>query len=495
MPKSVFRSLLIGLLWMICAACAANLPQGQIKAAPSVKFSDCHLSSSRGILRQTARCARLAVYENPASAAGRQIELNIAVIPAISRSPAPDALFFIPGGPGEAATTSFPSLAGAFTQINQKRDIVLVDQRGTGESNALKCPEAANEDTAASESQAQVKQSVQRCLAEVSAKSDPKLYTTAIAVSDLDQARAALGYAHINLYGGSYGTRVALAYMRQYPERVRSVILDGVTPMDWTLGPSVAADAQRALDLIFARCAAEQACQKAFPDLPAEFQALQAQLADQPAKGQVADPLTGEQVAYEFTREDFVSTVHTLSYTPETAALLPLDLHTAYARQDFSLLAAQQLSFIKAVGESISSGMRFSVMCSEDLPFFPAEGSRGYYGDYFLQTFRQICNVWPQGQLPSGFKEAVRSNAPTLLLSGETDPVTPPANAAQAAQTLPNSLQIVAPGQGHINIYRGCITRLAAQFVEQGAVSGLDAACVRNLRPMQFFVNFNGPRP
>jgi pimeloyl-ACP methyl ester carboxylesterase len=321
-----------------------------------------------------------------------------------------------------------------------------------------------------------------------------------MAVEDLDRVRAALGYETINLYGGSYGTRVALEYLRRYPERTRAVILDGAAPPNWTLGLTVARDAQHALDTLFQRCAADPECNAAFPRLPEKFEALLDILRKGPVELELTDPVSGEPTQFTLTYDFFAGTIHSMTYAPETAALLPLLIHTAYTRNDFSLIAAQGIANTEQVAKSISTGMRFSVLCTEDAPYFEAlpSGSNDqsdYLGDYFMKTFTEICETWPRGTIPADFKEPVRSEAPVLIISGEADPVTPPENGDLTAQTLANSLHIIVPGHGHINIFRGCLGALATEFIEAGSASNLDTDCVQTLRPMPFFLSFSGPQP
>lgn len=491
------------LVLLVCAAClclaaCTALPQRSLPApevgspGSPIQLEDCQLAAPSLPLRLGARCGKLAVYEDRAAGIGRQIELNIALIPAISRNPAGDPIFFIPGGPGEAATQSYPVLASAFERLNQKRAVILVDQRGTAGSNPLRC-QAFDELEGAGEDSQALQKALADCLNALEA--DPALYTTAIAMDDLDQVRAALGFETINLYGASYGTRAALAYLRQYPNRVRTVILDGAAPPNWTLGPSTAADAQRALESIFERCAGDIACRAAFPNLAVEFQSL-VEILEQPARVTVADPVSGEFSEFELTVEFLTSAIHALSYTPETVALLPLIIHTAANQQDYSLLAAQALAVFHNINESISSGMRLSVICAEDVPFYITQPAQpGYLGDSVVEGLREACKFWPHGTIPADFHTPVHSDVPVLILSGEADPVTPPANGELAAQTLPNSLHIITPGQGHINLFRGCIPDLATTFVETGSFQGLDTTCVEQIEPLPFFINFSGPIP
>jgi pimeloyl-ACP methyl ester carboxylesterase len=403
-------------------------------------------------------------------------------------------VFFLTGGPGQAATESYLGLASAFYRINQKRDIVLVDQRGTGGSNPLTCDAADEESTTETE----IADYVETCLAQM--EGDPRFYTTTFAMQDLDAVREALGYQQINLYGVSYGTRAAQTYLKFFPERVRSVVLDGVVPQDEALGIDVARDAQRALDNMFARCQQDNACSANFPQVSTEFDELLDQLREQPAQVTLEDPLTGEKDTSEFDLEQFVVAIRLLSYAPESVAFLPLLIHTAYEQQDFSTLAAQYRVAAGSLTSSISGGMGNSVLCTEDTPFIKesdlTEKTKDtYYGDLQIKNLEEVCALWPVIAVDADFKRPVQTNVPVLLLSGEDDPVTPPENAEEVAAFLPNSLALVAPGQGHNVVLRGCIPDLMYQFVLDGSVENLNGSCVGAIQPAPFFVDFNGPQP
>lgn len=492
-----FRALapLIALILSACSNLPTQLPeQNQI---PAIEMQDCHLSTPGSNVRMPALCGTLPVAEQPNSASNKLIDLRIAVIPAISRNPAPDPLFFITGGPGQAASETYPLLSSAFDNLNQKRDIVLVDQRGTGGSNPLDCDfdEQSEDDE---DNPDALKTYLQSCLAQLTA--DPRFYSTSIAVTDLEAVRQALGYPSVNLYGLSYGTRVALEYLRRYPQHVRAVVLDGIVPPEEALGEDVAQDAQRALDLIIESCQREVGCNQAFPDVSGEFNQLLVKLQTEPVSLTIPDPVSGEDTEMTFTTEQFGAAVRLLSYTPETAALLPLLIHTAASKNEFQLLAAQYLIVGGDLSRSISQGMGYSVLCSEDAPFFDpsyyADANQNtYLGDQQIQELEQICDVWPAGEIPPDFKQPVTSSVPSLLLSGEFDPVTPPENAELVGKTLVNNLHLVAPGQGHNVVVRGCLPRLVKEFIEQGSSAGLDTKCVEEIRPAPFFINFSGPAP
>jgi len=491
MKKCFFLSILFSVFSL--AACQAATTAQSTKTS-QVELKACQLSAPGFTRHVSAQCGKLEVYEDRLSGSGRKISLHLAVIPAVSRSPEPDPLFFLAGGPGEAATQSFMVIYSALSRINQKRDIILVDQRGTGGSHFLGCPEGNQEDVEVETDAVEIRQYLQQCLAELDA--DPRLYTTSIAMDDLDEVRQALGYDQINLYGASYGTRAALVYARQHGDHLRTMILDGVVPLDWTLGPAVAGDAQRALNLLFKRCTGDATCQAAFPNLEQDFETVLQRLREKPISITLIHPSRGDEINYTLKLETFINTIHIFSYTQETAALLPLLIHQAAVQEDYRPLAAQSLITTESLASLMSPGMRFSVLCSEDVPFMTdSPTSTGYFGDWFLVSLKQICETWPSGAIPADFKQPVQSNTPTLLISGEADPVTPPQNGEQAARTLPNSLHIVVPSQGHINIFRGCIPKIAATFVESASVSNLDTACVQEIEPMPLFINFNGPQP
>jgi pimeloyl-ACP methyl ester carboxylesterase len=267
---------------------------------------------------------------------------------------------------------------------------------------------------------------------------------------------------------------------------VRAAILDGVVPQDEVLGAHVAPDAQRALDHILERCASMPACQAAFPRTKQEFTQLVASLEEKPIQVILPDPRTGESRTMLFTRNELATAVHLLSYTPETASLLPL--------------VAQYLMANDSLNSSVSSGLNYAVLCAEDVPFLNIDQARQasqgtYLGEQQIDELLQICQTWPHGSVPPDFKQAIVSATPTLLLSGEDDPVTPPENAERVSRSLPNSLSLVASGQGHNVIYRGCFPDIAARFIESGSLAGLETGCVQEIAAAPFFLNYSGPQP
>jgi len=477
-------------LWI--GACAGESPD----AARALALEPCQLGAAGSPSRIDARCGVLRVPEDRGKRGGRSIYLRVAVVPAVSRNPEPDPLVFLTGGPGQAATETYPQLAPAFRRINRERDVVLVDQRGTGGSNALRCPEEEVKDLALLD-EAKIGPWVSRCLEALAG--DPRFYTTSIAMTDLDDVREALGYERVNLYGLSYGTRAALAYLRMHPERVRTAILDGVVPPTEVLGLDVAADAQRAIELVMARCASDPRCRDAFPHLSQDLESVMERL-ETPVTVALRHPRTGEMEEVSLSREMAAYAIRLLSYSQETASLVPLLLSSA-ARSDLAPLAAQFLIVTARLGETMADGMGISVVCSEDFPFLEeeaiAERNRDtYLGALQTDSLKLVCPLWPRGEAPADFRTAIVSPAPVLLLSGEADPVTPPENGELTASQLgAKALHLIARDQGHIVIHRGCIPHLAAEFVETGGSENLDTSCVSKIGGQPFFLDYAGPNP
>ena len=498
-PVWIYRRILSRIA-LPAAAVLLGTP-GAFGATPLLNLTPCRLTHPSQLLSVEAQCGRLRVAENPADPAGRSIELLVARIPAINERARPDPLFLLAGGPGLAATTFYTGVAPVFDRIHRERDIVLVDQRGTGGSNALNCPSDSDPD--APDSPAVLTQAARACLQRLATHAAVADYTTSLAVRDLDAVRAALGYDRINLYGGSYGTRVAQHYLRRYPEHVRAVILDGVVPPQMTLGASLALDAQQALQRLFARCAGTAACRARFGDPAHTFAALLGRLQSAPVPVQVPDPFTGLTRTLSFDATDLGTVVRLASYSTEQSALLPLVLDEAQAHGNFTPIASLLLQVTHSLDNLIAVGMHNSVVCSEDVPASGisaperAQLARTYLGSAPLEAFEVICALWPHGPVDADFHLPVNSNKPVLLLSGGDDPVTPPAYAAQAARTLSNSLQVVVQGMSHGQISAPCAARLLSRFIDTASIRGLDAelACMQATVPVAFMTSFTGPPP
>lgn len=473
-------------------------PCGATEDSGEIELESCELLGSGGFAAVPAFCGRLKVPENPAEPKARMIELFVAVIPAERKATPGDAFTLLAGGPGQAATTAYVDLRHAFENVARDRDVVLVDQRGTGRSAALDCSEEG-ELMGMAPDEAEILESLRRCLDGL--EGDPRFYTTSLAVEDLERVRKALGYQQLNVYGGSYGTRVGLHYLRRYPDSVRTLILDGVVPADLSLGPGIALTAQQALENVFARCTASTACTDSFGSVDEHFDRLVSSLREQPRSLTLPDPVDGQLRDVSFTYDRFAIATRLLSYAPESVALMPLLFFEAAERQHFVPLAAQAIMVENSLSEALSFGMHNSVVCTEDIPFLRAQDidtralENTYLGTGQLDLLRRICEVWPAGIIDDDFKLPVSSDKPILLLSGGADPITPPEYAEQAGATLSNHLHLVGPDMGHILAGVGCVPNLIARYVEAASLEAVEPACVGEISPMPFFTSFNGPQP
>jgi len=483
--------------WTALAACIWVTARAAPSAAAALPLEECRLEHPLKIVSVPARCGRLTVPEDPAASAGQTIDLFVAVIPALNRRAAFAPLFLLAGGPGQSAADLYASYAGAFSKINRNHDIVLVDQRGTGRSNPLTCDYAEDWQSSAADLTA-LRRSTEACLSKYGDR--VRYYTTSAAVGDLDRVRSALGYAVIDLYGSSYGTRVAQLYMRRYPKSTHLAILDGVTYPAQAIGPDTPFDGERALDLILGRCRAAPACAAAYPDLMQDFNALRGRFGTGKIALTLTDPTTGAPLPIEFDRSVFAAALRLLSYNATEASLLPALIHEA-AQGRLAPLAAQTVLMARQVQGQLASGMQNSVVCSEDVPFFdspPLERAKiaaTYQGTDQLDGLAEICKIWPRGPVDPDLHSALHSAVPTLLLSGDLDPVTPPADAERAAQGLTRHRHLILSGEGHGQVATGCMPTLLAQFLDNGDPDSLDASCLHRHRPAPFFVGLTGPAP
>ena len=474
--------------------CAICLVLAWINAAGALTLEECRIENQSGPGAASARCGRLAVPLRADEPERGTISLHVALVPALNLEPRRDPLFILSGGPGQSAADFYLSTAPAFARIRRDRDLVLLDQRGTGRSQRMDCPWP--DDAALLQEHVRLDEQVRACLAAM--PGDPRDFATSHAVRDLDAVRVALGYQRINLYAISYGTRVAQHYIRRHPTRVRSAILDGVVASETPLGPDTPRVVQQTLDAIFARCAQQVDCAERFPALPALFGALHGALARAPASLELTDPLTAKPVRIQFGVAEFSTAVRMLSYTDETASLLPL-LIAENAQGRPQALASQYLMVRNAVSQQLARGMHFAVVCSEDAPRWgqdnEASSANTYLGPAFVRTLRAICSHWPRGPVDAGFFAPLRAQTPTLLLSGENDPATPPSYAATVAAQLPNSRHLVLRGQGHGQIATGCVPQLAAQFIEEGASASLDVSCLEHISAAPFLLSTTASAP
>jgi pimeloyl-ACP methyl ester carboxylesterase len=468
-------------------------------AAQSLELEECRITAGPGFPSVKARCGTLPRPLDPADPASPDIEIRIAVVPALNLSPETDAIVPIAGGPGQGSVEFYLQVRQAFETLRRNRDILLVDQRGTGESSPMDCP--IEDDAILFETEFSMEDTldfIEACLDDL--PHDPRFFTTSVAVTDLEAVREALGYTGLNLYGVSYGSRVAQHFARRYPESTRTVTIDGVVPPQVALGPEIATESQKAVDNILSRCAEDAKCNEAFPDVAASFARVVAELREAPVDVLVPHPNTGRIEAVTLGPGQFAGAVRLLVYSPNTMALLPLFVHEA-GQGNFAPLASQFMLTALAMSDALAIGMHNAVMCTEDIPFLDratidTEGiAASYMGTFQLETLEAMCAIWPAGPIDPEFKTPLDTKIPFLLLSGDADPITPPRYAEMAAVNLELATHLVGKHQGHGQITVGCTNRVIADFVDSRDPTSLDTDCLERSFVMPFFLDFSGPAP
>ncbi len=438
-----------------------------------------------------ARCGAFEVYEDREAASGRKIALQVLLLPALANDPAPDPVFFLAGGPGAGAASMVDQIEPLFDRIRRRRDVVLVDQRGTGASAPLECDLSEEGDRELDFTTSLPPERVQACLDDYG-DADLSQYVTPVAMDDLDDVRAWLGYEQINLYGGSYGTRAALVYLRRHEEHVRSVVLDGVAPVQMTLPLFFARDAHAALHKVFDDCETSPACNQRFPDLRERSAELFARLEREPVRATIVHPRTGERLERRVNRQAVALVLTGMLYSPWLSSVAPLALQRA-TDDDFQMLMPLATAN-EQVSEMMSQGMFYTVVCSEDWPRIAQEARRAetastFAGEALFESRWKPCEQWPQAELPEAYYEPVRSDRPVLIFSGALDPVTPPSWGALAAETLPNARHIVAEKLAHGVSSAGCGPRLIEEFLDEADASDLDAECINDLDRPAFLLS------
>ncbi|NVB40552.1 alpha/beta fold hydrolase [Pseudenhygromyxa sp. WMMC2535] len=483
---------------VLVSGCAGEAPpEGRDKA--SVTLEPC------GAVLADAHCGVVSVPEDRSEPTGRRIDLRVVVAPATGRDPAPDPVFLLAGGPGQGAASFAGQLAPALAEIRRARDLVFVDLRGTGSSQPLVCAfedygdlhELLGNDIAL--------ERIDDCLADYArtlGEVDLSQYTTPTHAEDLDEVRAALGYREINLLGISYGTRLALVYMRAHPDHVRASVLDGVAPPDINFSLAMPKNAEQSLRAVLADCEAQPACARAFPGLERKLLEVLARLGEARELREVTHPRTGAVERVDVSPAALLAALRLALYSGEASALIPWIIDRAHAG-DFGPMAAM-LVRMEQVSQSMSSGLYFSVSCAEDLAQLTPErragalaGQRLFTDATSLEQLEAVCARWPHADLDAvapDFREPVVSDVPTLLLSGRYDPVTPPSMAEATLAHLGHARHLVVESAHHGVWSRGCAPALMAEFFASADPEASSGACLDTMTKPPFFLSAAGPR-
>ncbi len=479
---------------MSAVACAALVCAAPLQAAdgrPGLK--SCRLQG----VEHDAWCGVVRRPLDPAKLGGVQIDVHYAVLPALARNRKADPVMFFAGGPGQSAMELGGTVARLLARLAYRRDIVLIDQRGTGRSASLACPPMEpTAPLAGSLEPARQLDRLQACLAQLKKlpHGDLRQYTTTAAMQDADAVRQALGVAQVNVVGGSYGTRAALDYMRQFPKAVRRAVIDGVAPPDMVLPAAMSSDNQAAFDAVLAACQAEAPCRQRHPALAQDWRTL---LASLPREVSVTQPLTGAAERVVLTRDTVLNLARAPLYVPALAAALPLAVSEG-ARGRFDPLLGLASAMAGRASNRLSEGMHYSVVCAEDVPRLgQATDSQGLdFGASVAALYRQVCADWPRGDVPAAFYEVPAAASATLVLSGGADPVTPPRHGARVARALgARALHVVVPQAGHGVMGLLCMRDVLYRFIDaadDALALKVDTACAVGIPRPPAFSPFSG---
>lgn len=455
-----------------------------MSSPPALAANDdrpCHVSG----IDTYVRCGSLRVpldYQQPA---GDAIDIGFVVLPGYNASSSQRPLFFLAGGPGQAATGLAAQVNNMFSAVRADRDIVLIDQRGTGRSSALDCDLPAESTLAAREDLIDTELLAQ-CIAQL--PDGIEHFTTANAVRDFEAVRQHLGYSMIDLYGGSYGSRAAFAYLALAGEAVHAVILDGVAPPEVPIG-LFGRSAAAAFEQAISHCYANSQCADAYPELREQFSALRDRLEAQPIVADIPHPVTGQVTTLRLWQGQFISVLRVLLYSPTSVALLPAIIEAA-ARGDYKPIAALMASANQSMDVNLL--LHLTIVCNEDVPRFDeaatsADADNDFGGATSHRLLAKACALMPRFDAELAWMSAGPFTQPTLLLSGGADPVTPPANGDIATALFTRQRHVTAPEHAHIVASSECGSSLIAAFLTLPVPDDLDTTCIANM-PGQRFV-------
>jgi len=452
-----------------------------------LSLENCHVDG----IKAQVKCGKLQVSENYSKSDGEKITINFVILPAIDNSEDKTPLMFLAGGPGQAAAELASGLTNVFYEVRKTRDLILVDQRGTGASHPLQCEDATEQNVYALTPEDFSAQDIKDCLLKLTG--DLSQYNSENAIRDFEAVRAALGHQQINIYGGSYGTRAGLVYMRMFPDSLRSVVLDSVGPIEVPIGLFGQSSA-RSFNLLLNNCQKDPNCQHAFPKLEQEFSALLARLEEAPAQVNIAHPRLGTQTKFVISKAKLLGTIRSQLYSVATRSLVPLVIHQAYLGNYMPLagLIAQTEG-----GQGIYIGLLFNITCNEDYPRisamdFELDANNNFGGGDSHFSFKMVCPLWPEYRPGDVFYNPVIADIPTLILSGDLDPVTPPSNGEYSAKSLPNNHHIVVNNASHTVAMSTCASDIINEFLTSLEPKKLDESCLEDVPNESFMTNLNG---
>lgn len=456
-----------------------------IKAQPSLQLTRCLPPGAK----DSVLCGTYPVFENRTTGKGRKISLSIIVIPASDSSAKLPPVFMIEGGPGVAASSglSYYSLPG--NPYRKQHDIVLVDIRGTGNSNPLHCNSlqyAENLQNRFTEMYPAV--AVKTCYDSLSKIADLTQYNTINAVKDLEEIRQWLGYKKINLMGVSYGTRVAQVYMKLFPSSLSGIVLMSPTSFSNRMPLYHAKFAQQGMSRLLSDCKNDSGCFNSFPNIRREFSLLMKRWKQNPVSYKHTS-MQGKTLYLNITWEMFHTKIRSLMYSPSGLRIVPYLIHEAYTgnlKPFVSLYSGEPKPDL-----FLAEGFYLCVTCTEDIPFIKDQEielqvKNTFMGTYRIDQQKKACALWTKGKLPANFFQPVASDIPVLIISGDFDPVTPVSLAKEIAEKLSNSKMIVIPAMSHLFdglSHEECFDNIVVGFLQYMDPQKVNSECVTGMKP------------
>ncbi|MEW5871142.1 MAG: alpha/beta fold hydrolase [Chloroflexota bacterium] len=460
-------------------------------------------------------CGSVLVPERRDGQLSGRVHLAVAIFHSLSQTPKPDPVIYLHGGPGGATLQSIAHVEQSFIlPLLEERDLIVFDQRGVGYSQpSLDCPDVwalYRQDLYGSLAQFNTADLYEKAFQEcrdrlVYSGVDIEHYTTANSAADVRDIARALGYEQVNLYGVSYGTNLALSVMRDYPEIVRSAVLDSVLPLEVKSYNDQAANAAEALQTLFAGCAADPLCQEAYPDLEKVFYELVDRMEAEPLEVPVTDPASGLTHNLQVSGNGLINAVIWGLHAGDGIPAMPKGIY------DLAEGDPWYLSQIKAVQagylNSISIGVMASINCHEQVyattpqeleadleaePRFAAYARSAMFGG--VESLFAICSRWKVLPFDPASKQALKSDIPALILAGEYDPTTPLHYGRQVHENLSHSYLVAFAGQGHAPTWSPevqCATQIALDFLNTPSRAP-DSACAKPPGGMHFAVAYTG---
>jgi pimeloyl-ACP methyl ester carboxylesterase len=482
MRKFAITSLAFASAATFWASFAGSDPAPAGSAASAVALTPCHVDG----VKEELRCGIFNVFENRRTRTGRKLPLKIMLIPA--RQPHPDRgpVFYMAGGPGETAT-ELASLVMEWGDADE-HDVVLVDERGTGDGHRLDCQSPRSDDNLEGYLNGPFDPVAARaCRDDLQRKYDLSQYTTPNFADDIDDVRSAMGYDKININAGSFGTYAAQIYMRRHGEHVRSAYLTSLVTLSMRVPLYHARGAQWGLDRLFKDCDENTACHAAYPRLRENFIAVLDKVREAPVATWVNHPVSGARTEIHLTERAFADAVRVMMYRSPSAREVPFLVEQALTG-DFSPFAEAALRANRAIYTGGRMGLHYCITCNEFVrrirPQDVEPATRGsFLGPWRIRDQMAACQDWPKTDLPNDYFEPFRLEVPAVLISGATDPASTPNWGEEVKSFMPNAIHVVVPGGAHTP-ENECTRSIRSQLFRTGTTKGLDTSCMAKVQPL-----------